>query len=743
MHRALTAHTPLGDIWWALGLAGKEALSDLYEFHLALKSKVSNIDVQSLIGEVAAVELEAQNRIKRYFSGQIVEAVAKSQIGKYWHYEVTIAPKLWHASRRSDFRIWQNVTVQDIATEVLAKNAIRYEWRLKNQYKTWEYLVQYGETDLSFLLRRFDNEGIYFWFEHGIDGETLILADHFSTHEPFCGYEKIPFYPPDRARPDVDQFFAWSAGRVPEPGHFQHSDYDFKHPSKDLTTTDDDPRGHLFDQYQMFAYPGNYVDTNDGSAYAAVRLDELQLRQDTIELEGRVRGVIPGYRFQLTNHPREEQNRELVVTRAEHVITNDDYEGGTDSVEAHYQVKIGAIPADRQFRVQREPPKKPLTHGPETAVVVGPPGSEIHTDEYGRIKVHFHWDRYGAKDGSDSTWIRVSYPWAGNSFGGIHIPRVGQEVIVDYEFGDPDRPIVVGRVFNAENMPPWDLPANKTQSGVLSRSTLGATPANANAFRFEDARGQEQVWLHAERDFDVGVERNMTETVGLAYLQNVGAGRIENVGAAYDLNVGLGYLANVGGLYNLNVAGAFLNNVGGLYDLNVVGALATTVGGALATTVAGALTTTVGAASAMTVAGASAMTVGGPFDLNVAGAYAEAIAGAYVQTIGGAYAQAVGGAHATVIGGAKDTNIGAAEVKTIGEGQITIVGDTYLVKIGGNSMILGCNAMLALKVGCSMVALTSKGIILKSGAILLNGIAWDDHKHPGVKSGCACTGPPC
>ena len=703
MQRVLNAYTPLGDVWWAVSLKGTEAISELYEFRLELKSHESDIDVQSIIGEVAAVELEAQDGTNRFFSGNIVRAAAQSQVGKYWFYEVIIAPKLWHASRRADFKIWQNLTVQAIVNEVLDKNAIRYEWRLKNNYKVWEYLVQYGETDLNFILRLLEHEGIYFWFEHAKDGETLILGDHLTTHTTVAGYEEIPYYPPDRVRSDEDQFFSWSAARIPEPGHFVHRDYDFKHPSMDLTTTDDDPRGHLFDHYEIYDYPGHYVKTNDGSNYAAVRLEELQQEQDTIELEGRVRGVIPGYRFKLTNHPREEQNRELITTRAAYVITNDDYEGATGTSEAHYQAKIEAQPADIQFRPDQTT-EKPLVHGPETAVVVGPPGSEIHTNQYGQVKVHFHWDRYGKMDGSDSTWIRVSYPWAGDNYGSIYIPRVGQEVIVDFEYGDPDRPIVIGRVYNAEQMPPWDLPANKTQSGVLTRSSLGGTPANANALRFEDAMGQEQVWLHAERNQDievendethwvghdrtktidnnetefVGVDRtktignnetitigndqaitiggNKAETIAVAYIQNVGVGRIENVGAAYNLNVGAGIITNVGAAYNINVGAGFIHNVGAAYLLNVGAGMITDVGGL--------------------------------YDLNVGLGMITKVGALYELKIGGGNITAIGAAYNLDVGAGMIKTVGAADLTLVGGEKITMVGDKYMMTAGGAASVI-------------------------------------------------------
>ncbi|MFN3985920.1 MAG: type VI secretion system Vgr family protein [Rhodocyclaceae bacterium] len=529
MHRPLVAHTPLRDALWVVSLEGVEAMSELYEFRVGLKSEDANVDCQALIGEVCAVELEGHNGVKRFFSGQMVRFEALGKRGEHWHYEALVAPKLWHASRRGDFRIRQNMTVQDIVTEVLGLNAIRHEWRLKQSYKTWVYNAQYGETDLSYICRLLEHEGIFFWFEHSAAGEVLVLADHFSTPEPFGGYERTPFFPPDHARAQEDHFFSWRLAREVEPGVFKHSDYDFKKPSADLTTEYADPRGHLFDQYEIFSYPGNYVERGDGDSYANARLEAMQVQQDRIILEGRVRGATPGYRFELFNHPRADQNRELIVMRAAYRAANNAYEGAGGSESSHYQVRIEAIPSDRPFRpVLRTP--KPRSRGPETAVVVGPAGTEIHTDEYGRVKVHFHWDRYGQKDGEDSCWIRVAHPWAGANYGAIHIPRVGQEVIVDYEHGDPDRPIITGRVYNAEQMPPWGLPANKTQSGILTRSSMGGSAANANAIRFEDLKGSEQVWVHAEKNLDTEVENCETHSVQVDRSKSIGNDESNTIG---------------------------------------------------------------------------------------------------------------------------------------------------------------------------------------------------------------------
>jgi len=697
VNRFLIAHTPAGDQWWATSLKGVESLSKLYAFTLTLESEQSDIDGQSLIGEACAVELEAQHGVKRYFSGQIVKVSACGREDRHWKYKVIIAPKLWHASRRSDFKIWQNMSVQEITDEVLQQNALRYEWRLKGQYRKWEYLVQYGETDLNFLCRLFEHEGIYYWFEHGKDGETLILGDHQSTHKPFGGYGSIPFYPPDASRPDEDHYYAWSAARKPEPGRYQHRDYDFKKPSADLTSEFSDPRGHLFDQYEIYDYPGHYVETGDGTVYATARLEALQVRQDVIELVGRVRGAIPGCCFTLEKHPVTALDREYMITRARYEVANNDYEGASRGEGAHFEVKIEALPADRQYRSRLKTPK-PRTRGPETAVVVGPSGSEIHTDQYGRVKVHFHWDRYGKKDGGDSCWIRVSHPWAGSNFGGIHIPRVGQEVIVDYEQGDPDRPIITGRVYNAQQMPPWDLPANKTQSGFLTRSSLQGAPANANALRFEDAKGKEQVWLHAERNQDIEVEVDETHWVG--------QDRKKTIDRDETTAVHRNRTETVDGNETITIHQNRIETVDQNETITIHQNRARTVDGNEAVTVHQNRTKTIGSSETSKIGQNKA----------------ETIMLASVQSVGAARMDNVGAAYNLNVGAAQLTNIGAAYSLNVGAMMSTVVGLNQSTKVGKNQTTnVGNNITITAGDSITLVVGKSKLVMKKDGTIILNG----------------------
>jgi len=553
MNRLIQAHTPLKDALWAVSISGREALSSLYRFTVCFKSDSPDLDCQKMIGERCALELETDRRGKRWLSGQMIDFAAIGFKGRHWLYEATVAPKLWHASRRADFRIWQNQTVPEIIDEVLGENAVRFDMRLKAQYKNWNYLVQYRETDLNFILRQLEHEGIFFWFEHAQDGETLVLADHLTSHTEYPGYAAVPYYSGNQTRPDCDHFDGWRLTRRIETGGLIHSDYDFERPSADLTTEHTDPREHLFDHYSRFHYPGNYSEMSDGSHYAANSLERLQREQETVSLSGRVRGAAPGHRLSLMKHPRADQNRELTLVAVTYDISDNDYESSSSSIETRFHVEVEAIPANRPFRPPLSTPK-PRTRGVETAVVVGPAGEEIHTDQYGRVKVHFHWDRYGKRDGNDTCWIRVASPWAGSNFGAIQIPRIGQEVIVDFEHGDPNRPIITGRVYNAEQMPPWDLPANQTQSGILTRSSKGGAAGagmrdavgDANALRFEDKKGQEQVWLHAQKDYLSEVENDESKWVGNDRRKEIGRDEFNNIHSNRIEHIGNNWSGSVG-----------------------------------------------------------------------------------------------------------------------------------------------------------------------------------------------------
>ena len=544
MPRTFTAHSPLGEQLRFRSLSGREALSGLFEFRVRLLGESPSISAKTLLGQDLSVEVdlttEKDGGGKRFLSGQVVQFAYAGKDGDFYAYEAVLRPWLWLATRRSDFKIFQFKTVPDIIQEVLGPSGFGVVNKLSGSYREWDYCVQYNETDLNFVSRLMESEGIYYFFEHAQGSHKLVLCDGIGSHKPVeGGPSRVPYYPGDRAAHVHDEDFidGWRFAEDIASGHFASDDYDFTKPKALLDALQQQPAGHSRDHYELYHWPGGYTDMGDGENYARVRIEQQKAARETMQGEGNTRRLAPGYLFDLALYPRGDQNKQYLIEAVsyhfeENVRRSDGAgggagggggkggSGGADS-PTRYRLSFAVVPSSVDYRSQRSTPK-PNTTGPQTAVVVGPPGEEIYTDEYGRVKVQFHWDRYGTMNENSSCWIRVSSPWAGANYGGIYIPRIGQEVIVDFLNGDPDYPIITGRVYNAMQMPPWGLPGNKTQSGFLTRSSkdgvpgdgMKASPGTANAIRFEDLAGAEQLWLHAQKDQLTEVENDEDKWVG-------------------------------------------------------------------------------------------------------------------------------------------------------------------------------------------------------------------------------------
>jgi len=508
--------TPLDhDVLLFHGMHAREELSRLSEFQINLLSEKDSINVDDILGKAVSVALELPKGGTRYFNGFVTRFSAGGTVGRYHRYRAEVRPWLWFLSRTSDCRIFQEMTVPDIIKKVFADHKMAdFSMELTGSYKTRTYCVQYRETDLNFVSRLMEEEGIYYYFRHTKGHDTLVVTDSSSKHEPFSGCEKLPFIAPEKAaRPDVDHIVNWDFSREVQPGAYAQDDYDFERPSVEIKTRKVLTRSYTPSDYEMFDYPGRYLQSGDGQQLASVRIDEYGSQFETANALTNARGLSVGCSVNMYGYPRGDQNREYLVLSAEYELEYGEYESVPQPEGADYQCSFVAMSTKQQFRPRRLTPK-PFVQGPQTAMVVGPGGDEIYTDKYGRVKVQFHWDRYGKQDQNSSCWIRVSSPWAGKAWGGISIPRIGQEVVVDFLEGDPDQPIIIGRVYNAEQMPPYELPANMTQSGVKSRSSKSGTPDNFNELRFEDKKGEEQVFLHAEKNQDIEVENDETHWVG-------------------------------------------------------------------------------------------------------------------------------------------------------------------------------------------------------------------------------------
>jgi type VI secretion system secreted protein VgrG len=490
-------------------------LSTLGEMHVSLLSTKVDLKPEDLLGQPLTVNVQLDQAAKRFFHGYVSRFAVSGHTGRHYRYSATVRPWLWFLTRTTDCRIFQEETIPSIVKTVFQDHKIaNFEFKLfrEREYAKWPYCVQYRESDYNFIARLLENEGIYWYFKHAEGQHKLVLVDSHTAHDKLQDHEVLPYFAnAEQVPPDKEYVSTWNFASEVLPGKTALTSYDFERPSVDLKVNEERSRAYELSDYEMFDYEIDYTQAAEGSRLAEDRLEELQARFRTYRGGSNAQRIEVGRRLALRKHPREDQNAEYLVTSVTVHAQVNSYESGSES--GGFQCDFSAIPSSQQFRPPRNTPK-PFVQGPQTAVVVGPAGEEIFTDKYGRVKLHFHWDRYSKKNDKSSCWVRVSHPWAGKNFGVIDIPRIGQEVVVSFLEGDPDQPLITGRVYNAEQMPPWDLPANATQSGILTRSSKGGGYGNANAIRFEDKQGSEQLWIHAEKNQDIEVENDETHWVG-------------------------------------------------------------------------------------------------------------------------------------------------------------------------------------------------------------------------------------
>jgi type VI secretion system secreted protein VgrG len=529
---SLGIKTPLGEELLLLSMSGSERLGRLFHYELELLSKNNQISFEDIIGQTVTITLKLPDGSQRYFNGLVSQFSQVGTKGNYVLYKAVLKPWFWFLTRTADCRIFQEMKVPDIIKQVFRDLGYTdFEDSLSGTYKDWTYCVQYRETDFNFVSRLMEHEGIYYYFKHQDGKHILVLSDSVSAHQTAPGYEEIPYYPPqDQVHRERDHIVDWILTKEAQTGVVALNDYDFEKPKSSLMTSSSIIESHSIADYEVYDYPGAYVKHSDGDNYAQVRIQELNSQFATARGRANTRGLSTGNLFKLTNFNREDQNKEYLIESVTYEIRSEGYETeGSTGAEETFWCNFTAVDSQAHYRAARLTPK-PTVQGPQTAVVVGPSSEEIYTDKYGRVKVQFHWDRYGKMDENSSCWMRVNQVWAGKKWGAIHIPRIGQEVIVDFLEGDPDQPIITGRVYNADNMPPYTLPNNKTQSGIKSRSSKNGTPDNFNEIRFEDLKGQEQIYIHAEKNQDNVVENDETT--------NVGHDRTEEVGNDESIKIG-------------------------------------------------------------------------------------------------------------------------------------------------------------------------------------------------------------
>ncbi|SNS92569.1 MULTISPECIES: type VI secretion system Vgr family protein [unclassified Azospirillum] len=573
VYRDISVLSSLGeDVLLFRRMSGHEELGGLFLYHIDVLTMLSSVDFDAVLGREMSVRVTSGSSV-RYFHGLVSRFTHLGSEGRYGLYRAEVRPWLWFLTRNRDSRIFQGETVPEIVKKVLrGRGFTDLSDRLSGTYLPWEYCVQYQESDYAFISRLLEHEGIYYYFSHENGRHVLVLADGAASHDPLSPSSQVRFQPEKRQRERLRVVTGWTLSREVTAGTHIVDDYDFENPRAQLRTPLSMPHAHEMSGMEVYEYPSNMAYQPSGRRgenampYARVRLEAQQGLHETILAESNVTGLAAGMLFRLTHHPISSQNREYLVTQTSIEMVSDAYEGGGggDGEQDTYLCRIALVPGTVPFRTPRRTPW-PRMGGPQTAMVVGKAGEEIWTDRHGRIKVHFPWDREGNADENSSCWVRVAQAWAGRRWGAQFLPRVGQEVVVSFLDGDPNRPLVTGAVYNGEAQPPFGLPERATQSGWRSSSSKGG--AGGNEFRFEDKAGREQVFIHAQRALDVKVRASHRESMGGDRHQTVGrdkkamvegnhhdivwTDRYQNVDANYSQMVGLDNHEEIGQNYAL------------------------------------------------------------------------------------------------------------------------------------------------------------------------------------------------
>lgn len=685
--RPITVSTPLGDdVLLFHKMTAAEELGRLFEFKLDLLSTDEQINLEDVLGQAMTVRLDLPSGEERYFNGFVSRFSYTGRYRNFATYEATLRPWLWFLTRTMDCRIFQEKTVPDIIKEVFRGHGFTdFEESLSESYRRWEYCVQYRETDFNFVGRLMEQEGIYYYFKHEEGKHTLVLSDSLIAHERTPGYEQIPYYPTsENAVRERDHIYEWRLSQEVQPGAYVLDDFDFKRPKAELQVKLTDSGPHAASEFEIYDYPGEYIETSEGESYVRARLEELHAQFERVRGEANARGLAVGQLFELTNYPREDQNREYLLVSARHEMFSEPYET-TDSSQTIplYTCHFEAIESQRSYRTPRAT-QKSVVHGPQTAIVVGKTGEEIWTDEHGRVKVQFHWDREGQYDENSSCWIRVSQVHAGKGFGGVDIPRIGEEVIVEFLEGDPDRPIITGRVYNGDNKPPNSLPGSGMVSGLKSNSTPGG--GGDNTIMLDATKGSEKITIHGQYNMDTTVDNDQTNTIANNRTTSIGVDDTETVGGSQTNSVDGDRTETVGGAENITINGARTETVNAGETVTVNGGRSHTVNGTQTTTISVAEMHNVGAGRMHNVGAGEMIDIGGVQAVNVGGAQTISVGGAQAITVGALQTFNVGGPHKLSAAVISETSKGPVKIKAGATAMIEA--PTIILKAGGSKIIM-------------------------------------------------------
>ncbi len=696
---------PAATLLVANRLDAREALSRDFHYTVEILSDRSDIALKDVLGKMMSIELARTEGGQRWFNGYVFDFRFIKNDAGFTYYQAELRPWMAFLRYRQDNYLFHGKTVEE-QTSIIFGDYVQADWRVSDlgADPAMTDACQFDESDHNYLHRRWEALGWHYWYEHRKDGHTLVLSGDSTACDPIDGGGcEIAWQGDNGVRKAGMLNFA--PVRQVASTQFAASSFDFKNPRPQRaevpTLNEQGLPPTLTGALEVYEYAGAYRFAGDaaGDDFVRLRMQQIEAAAKHFEGTGDDDRVQPGRMFRLTGHrlfslvDTDDEDADFLITEVHHRASNNYQAGAATPSEYSHQLRClrKKIPWHPGRGFASTDPK---IYGLQTALVVGPAGEEIHTDEYGRVRVQFHWDRQGAYDEKSSAWVRVASTWAGSNFGFVAIPRIGQEVLVQFLDGNPDRPLITGRVYNQDNMPPWDLPANKTQTGLLSRSSQGGGYENANALRFEDKKGQEEVWLHAEKDQRIEVEHCESHSVGVDRSKSIGHNETVSVGNNRSESVGVDETINIGNNRTETV---------GTNETIRIGANRTE-------TVGAAESVTIGASRSKTVAKNEKDTIGKTWSINVGKFKTETIGMAAMQNVGLGKMVNVGAAYNLNVGGLMATVVGAqrSDATALNHG-VTV----------GKSFTLSAGDVIELRCGASVLRMDSSGKVTIQGTEFL------------------------
>jgi type VI secretion system secreted protein VgrG len=650
-----------------------EKMSSCFSILLELSSTLEIKSFDDIIGKeslLTVINMDQLSGEDRYFHGVIRKFEHTGMSGRKFLYEAEVVPSLSLLSLRRNCRIFQETTTQEIIKTLLEESGIistRYRFALENTDRKRGFCVQYQESDFDFVSRLMEEEGIYYFFEHYKDKHVLVMSDNQSVHIPINGKPSITCNSGDGLVADKESVSHFTFSQRQTPEAFAHSNFFFKKPGLDLTTKKAEAKET---QYEIYDYAALHTTQAHGDILAKARMEQLVTRQKLGHGQSSSCRFIPGYKVTLTDHDSKSLNAEYLLIEVTHAGSQPQALEERAAGGATYDNQFTVIPAITQFRPAFTI-DRPVVKGLQTAIVVGPKGEEIHTDEHGRVKVQFHWDREGQRNDRSSCWLRVSQTWGGGDWGSQFIPRIGDEVLVDFLEGNPDRPIITGSVYNGDNLPINSLRKSITQSGIRTRTHKGE---GFHELRFDDANDAEEIYLQSQKDWNILIKNdkeqtvlrdetllvgnNRTKTIGVNQMEQVGANHTETIGANKFETVTINKAETIGVAKELTI--------GGLYQVSVGAAMNETVGAAKTEEVGGAKVVLVGAHMSETVADTRSIDTGKTHSLNAQKIHVEAADEIIISTGSSSISMKSNG----------DIVISGSNIQVKGSGNVTIKGQT-------------------------------------------------------------------